>query len=169
MGVFCAQTSSLSPLNIMKAFEATSIYPLNPRAMDPKIGPSEIYERPTGLGEGPSKAAIASFAEVQHELPEWELIEIFNEDANNLPIFRHYYIDFEGQETDDTVGHEEHQDKDEDHASMSKAGSASGKDKGSFSNLLNLPRICAPPKSKVCLEPRVDYNRSILLTEAHHV
>lgn len=40
---------------------------------------------------------------------------------------------------------------------------------GGFKNLLELPQIKFPPVKKTKVEPRIDYQKSILLTEAQHI
>jgi hypothetical protein len=57
--VSAALQKSLTKKNIKNGFRTTCIFPLNPQAMDGKMGPSEFYRRGSSLGRGEVDATAA--------------------------------------------------------------------------------------------------------------
>jgi len=80
----CSQTS-FDRENIVKGFQSTSIYPLDPHAMDTKIEPSKTYGSQESEVAPTSRPITINVAKEEEELPTWEMQEILEEDTSNLP------------------------------------------------------------------------------------
>jgi len=91
----------------MKGFSSTGIYPMNSRAMDGKIGPSETYGRGEGNNVVNDNAGYShsTKAAPRHGLHDWQIQEIFDEDISALLQCKHYYVevDSDNNQTNNTA------------------------------------------------------------------
>lgn len=153
--------------NIIKGFKTTGIYPINPTAMDAKMGPSSAYVSSAATAVTGQTENEGLQSQEPYELDQWEIEEILGEMPSDLPNCQQYYVDIDGGKEQDL---EEDNSSGEDDAAEDDAEEERSSDvQQSFTALLALPTIQLPPKSKRVSEPRVDYSNSIILTEEQHV
>jgi len=129
--------------------------------MDSKMSPSSVYESSEG-----EVATATSTGETQdnEDLPQWQLQEILDEVPTDAPVCIQYYVENEGEDEETLLegqqGHGHDNDADEE-----------GHDAGDngFKELLQLPRISLPRRSKTHPQEKIDYHKSLLLTQEDHV
>jgi len=148
---------ALFPENIRKVFSYTSIFPLNPKAMDCKIGPSRAYQT---IGEGRNNENNAAKGEEEYQLPQWELEKILNEVPTNFPNYSQYYVNIDGEEDETMLG--------EGKAFKATNNGTKAMDEG-FNDLLRLSRISLPVTPKARTQVKIDYHKSVVLTQEDHV
>jgi len=158
---------ALSVKNVTKGFETTGIYPINASAMNSKMGPSGVYERTRAEPTNANCKGSLSESQSQFQLDQWEIQEIFNEVSEDYPSCEQYYVQVDGDEEQDcgqANGSATSSDEEGEVGHMQEE-----RRRKEFLELLELPRIQLPPISRTKMEPRIDYHKSILLTQEQHL
>ena len=137
----------LTPIKIMKGFEATGIWPLQPNAMDKYMAPSTCYiessEDEDG-DDGEEEVPVCSNAGAEDLIPE----------TQELP--QQYFIQSES-DSDDCSGN-------------SNSDSEGGPSTMVQQNLFPLPRIERHARrASQTSEPLIDYSKSILMTSDEYI
>jgi len=167
MWILFALKQALSSFNITKGFLCTGIYLLNAATMDSKMSPSEAYSSQPADADNVETTTNSTEAHDQFGLQAWEIQEIFDEIPQELPQCQQYYVQVEGDETHvpNAAG-----SQNEAVVGQHMEGSTTSEEPhcAPFTKLLQLPRIAVPATRKCRMDPRIDYHRSLLLTDEEH-
>lgn len=170
---------ALTVSNIQAGFRSTGIWPLNPRAVDKYLAPSEQFVQVDGEV---ADAGTDSEEEPEHGGGEDHVLEEIASDRipSSQPSRHHFYVG-----TDDSSGRaasDSDQDRDGDDVMRPVAGSGNeqGRDPPSdrevniaptpIETFLQLPEVPVNPRRRRNREePLIDYSKSIMMTSEEYL